>query len=84
MKRLSAAAKFGAGIDLRAVQCGSTRVRYVALRKLRRGGAIETWKEMEGRDPEGYSRRTPPFPGTFEHIASGLQPAYYRIHVGGR
>ncbi len=74
MKRLTAAAKFGAGIDY------GRQWLYAAFDMALSGPSpkksLETWQEMEGATPMGYVPGTS-FPGTFEHIASGYAAGYY-------
>lgn len=74
VKRLTAAAKFGAGIDY------GRQWLYAAFDMALSGESprpsLEVWKEMEGATPMGYVPGTS-FPGTFEHIASGYAAGYY-------
>lgn len=74
VQRLTAAAKFGAGIDY------GRQLLYAAydmtLSSEHPGRALETWQRMEGATPMGYVEGTA-FPGTFEHIASGYAAGYY-------
>ena len=74
VKRLTAAAKFGAGIDY------GRQLLYAAFDMALSGetprSAIDVWKEMEQASPMGYVEGTS-FPGTFEHIASGYAAGYY-------
>jgi thimet oligopeptidase len=74
VKRLTAAAKFGAGIDY------GRQLIYASFDMSLSGedprGALQTWSEMEGATPMGYVPGTA-FPGTFEHIASGYAAGYY-------
>jgi thimet oligopeptidase len=74
VKRLTAAAKFGAGIDY------GRQLLYaafdMALSDENPGRSIDVWKAMEGASPMGYVEGTA-FPGTFEHIASGYAAGYY-------
>ena len=74
VKRLTAAAKFGAGIDY------GRQWLYAAFDMALSGESprpsLEVWKEMEGATPMGYVPGTA-FPGTFEHIASGYAAGYY-------
>lgn len=74
VERLTAAAKFGAGIDY------GRQLLYAAydmsLSGETPGRSLETWQKMEGETPMGYVEGTA-FPGTFEHIASGYAAGYY-------
>jgi len=74
VKRLTAAAKFGAGIDY------GRQWLYAAFDMALSGHsprhALDEWREMEGATPMGYVDGTT-FPGTFEHIASGYAAGYY-------
>ena len=74
VKRLTAAAKFGAGIDY------GRQWLYAAFDMALSGDsprhALDEWREMEGATPMGYVDGTT-FPGTFEHIASGYAAGYY-------
>lgn len=74
VKRLTAAAKFGAGIDY------GRQWLYAAYDMSLSGDAprpaLAVWSEMEGATPMGYVDGTA-FPGTFEHIASGYGAGYY-------
>jgi thimet oligopeptidase len=74
VKRLTAAAKFGAGIDY------GRQWLYAAYDMALSGPAprraLDVWKEMEAATPMGYVEGTA-FPGTFEHIASGYAAGYY-------
>lgn len=74
VKRLTAAAKFGAGIDY------GRQWLYAAFDMALSGESprpsLEVWREMEGATPMGYVPGTS-FPGTFEHIASGYAAGYY-------
>jgi thimet oligopeptidase len=74
VRRLTAAAKFGAGIDY------GRQWLYAAFDMELSGESprpsLEVWKEMEGATPMGYVPGTS-FPGTFEHIASGYAAGYY-------
>jgi len=74
VKRLTAAAKFGAGIDY------GRQLLYAAydmdLCSDTPGGSLDVWRRMEGATPMGYVEGTE-FPGTFEHIASGYAAGYY-------
>ncbi len=74
VKRLNAAAKFGAGIDY------GRQWLYAAFDMALSGetprNSLETWREMEGATPMNYVEGTA-FPGTFEHIASGYAAGYY-------
>ena len=74
VKRLTAAAKFGAGIDY------GRQWLYAAFDMALSGESprpsLDVWKEMEGATPMGYVPGTS-FPGTFEHIASGYAAGYY-------
>ncbi|HSP14300.1 MAG TPA: M3 family metallopeptidase [Thermoanaerobaculia bacterium] len=72
--RLTAAAKFGSGIDYgRQLLYASFDM---ALSSDSPGRSLEVWKGMEGATPMGYVEGTQ-FPGTFEHIASGYAAGYY-------
>jgi Zn-dependent oligopeptidase len=74
VKRLTAAAKFGSGIDYgRQLLYASFDM---ALSSESPGRALDVWKTMEGATPMGYVEGTQ-FPGTFEHIASGYAAGYY-------
>ncbi|HUP46156.1 MAG TPA: M3 family metallopeptidase [Thermoanaerobaculia bacterium] len=72
--RLTAAAKFGSGIDY------GRQLLYaqfdMALSSPAPRPSLDVWKEMEGATPMGYVEGTS-FPGTFEHIASGYAAGYY-------
>ena len=72
--RLTAAAKFGAGIDY------GRQLLYAAydmdLCSDNPGRSLDVWHAMEGATPMGYVEGTS-FPGTFEHIASGYAAGYY-------
>jgi len=74
VKRLNAAAKFGAGIDYGRQWLYA--VFDMSLSGPAPRGALETWSEMEGATPMGYVEGTA-FPATFEHIASGYAAGYY-------
>jgi thimet oligopeptidase len=72
--RLTAAAKFGSGIDYgRQLLYASFDM---ALSSANPRPSLDVWKEMEGATPMGYVEGTA-FPGTFEHIASGYAAGYY-------
>ncbi len=74
VKRLTAAAKFGAGIDYgRQLLYASYDM---SLSGENPGRALDTWEEMEGATPMGSVEGTA-FPGTFEHIATGYAAGYY-------
>lgn len=74
VKRLTAAAKFGSGIDYgRQLLYASFDM---ALSGEHPGPSLEVWKTMEGATPMGYVEGTS-FPGTFEHIAGGYAAGYY-------
>jgi len=72
--RLTAAAKFGSGIDY------GRQLLYaafdMALSSEHPGRSLDVWRRMEGATPMGYVADTA-FPGTFEHIASGYAAGYY-------
>lgn len=74
VRRLTAAAKFGSGIDY------GRQWLYAAFDMSLSGQsprpALDVWREMEGATPMGYVEGTS-FPGTFEHIASGYAAGYY-------
>ena len=74
VQRLTAAAKFGAGIDY------GRQLLYAAydmdLSSNMPGGSLDVWRRMEGATPMNYVEGTA-FPGTFEHIASGYAAGYY-------
>ncbi len=74
VKRLTAAAKFGAGIDYGRQWLYAAFDMALSGQSPRR--ALDVWKEMEGATPMGYVEGTA-FPGTFEHIASGYAAGYY-------
>jgi len=74
VKRLNAAAKFGAGIDYGRQWLYAAYDMALSGPKPRR--ALDVWKEMEGATPMGYVEGTS-FPGTFEHITSGYAAGYY-------
>ena len=74
VKRLTAAAKFGAGIDYGRQWLYAAFDMALSSESPRR--ALEVWREMEGATPMGYVDGTS-FPGTFEHIASGYAAGYY-------
>ncbi|MBK5259858.1 MAG: Zn-dependent oligopeptidase [Thermoanaerobaculia bacterium] len=72
--RLTAAAKFGAGIDYgRQLLYASFDM---SLSGDTPGRSLEVWDAMESATPMGYVDGTA-FPGTFEHIASGYAAGYY-------
>ncbi|HSP33955.1 MAG TPA: M3 family metallopeptidase, partial [Thermoanaerobaculia bacterium] len=74
VKRLTAAAKFGSGIDYgRQLLYASFDM---ALSGERPGKCLVIWQRMEGSTPMRYVDATQ-FPGTFEHIASGYAAGYY-------
>ncbi len=74
VKRLTAAAKFGSGIDYgRQLLYASFDM---ALSSEFPGQSLDVWKRMEGATPMGYVEGTH-FPGTFEHISSGYAAGYY-------
>ena len=74
VKRLTAAKKFGAGIDYgRQLLYASFDM---ALSGENPGSSLEVWKTMEAATPMGHIEGTS-FPGTFEHIASGYAAGYY-------
>ena len=74
VKRLTAAAKFGSGIDYgRQLLYASFDM---ALSSENPGRCLDVWRQMEGETPMGYVEGTA-FPGTFEHIASGYAAGYY-------
>src|SRR5688572_24092139 len=74
VKRLTAAAKFGSGIDY------GRQLLYaefdMALSSEDPGRCLEVWQQMEGATPLGYVEGTS-FPGTLEHISSGYAAGYY-------
>jgi thimet oligopeptidase len=74
VSRLTAAAKFGSGIDY------GRQLLYASFDMALSGQtpekSLELWKRMEGETPMGYVQGTA-FPGTFEHIASGYAAGYY-------
>ncbi|HEX9162775.1 MAG TPA: M3 family metallopeptidase, partial [Thermoanaerobaculia bacterium] len=74
VKRLTAAAKFGSGIDY------GRQLLYASFDMALSGPAprpcLEVWCDMEAATPMGYVEGTS-FPGTFEHIASGYAAGYY-------
>ena len=74
VKRLTAAAKFGAGIDYGRQWLYAAFDMALSSESPRH--ALEVWREMEGATPMGYVDGTS-FPGTFEHIASGYAAGYY-------
>ena len=72
--RITAAAKFGSGIDYgRQLLYASFDM---ALSSERPGRSLDVWKEMEGATPMGHVEGTA-FPGTFEHIVGGYAAGYY-------
>ncbi|HEY3057117.1 MAG TPA: M3 family metallopeptidase [Thermoanaerobaculia bacterium] len=74
VKRLTAAAKFGAGIDYGRQWLYAAYDMALSGPSPRR--ALDVWREMEGATPMAYVEGTA-FPGTFEHIASGYAAGYY-------